>query len=101
MKLLNQEEKNILAPVFWDIDINNLDMDNHERYTIERILQFGAIEHIKWLFENFSDKKIIEVVKKSKIIDKRTANYWSYYYEINKDEILCFTKQSARSNSIF
>lgn len=101
MKILTLEEKDLLSPIFWDIDINNLDYENHKRYTIERILQYGRTEHVNWMRKNFSDDDIIDIVKCSKIIDRRTANFWSIHFGINKDEILCFTKQSAMSNSMF
>ena len=101
MKILSQKEKDLLKPIFWDTDINKLDILKYKKYTIERILQNGRIEHINWMFLNFSDDEIIDAVKNSLIIDRRTANYWALYYKINKDEIVCFSKFSIPSNSVF
>ncbi|MEZ4690910.1 MAG: hypothetical protein R3A12_12295 [Ignavibacteria bacterium] len=99
---MTQEEKDLLRPIFWDTEIDKLNIENHKRYTIERILQYGYTDHIRWILKIFDANDIIETVKKSKIIDRKTANYWSIHYGINKDEILCFTKsQSAMSNSMF
>lgn len=98
---MTQEEKNLLKPIFWDIDINNLDFENHKKYTIERILQFGRSEHVNWMLKTFSDEDIIDAVKSSRNIDRKTANFWSIHYGINRNDIICFTKQSVRSNSIF
>lgn len=96
-----QEEKDLLRSIFWEIDIDSLDPQKYKKYTIERILQYGTIEHVKWMLDNFSDSDIIEAVKVSKNIDKRTANYWALYYGINKEEITCFLTHYARSNSLF
>ncbi len=101
MRILSQKEKDLLKPIFWDIEIQNLDYENHKRYTIERILQYGLAEHINWMLKNFDKTDIIEAVKKSRTIDRRTANYWSIHLGINKDEIICFLNQSAMSNSMF
>ncbi len=101
MKDLTQKEKDLLKPIFWDTDINKLDIAKYKKYTIERILQNGRMEHINWMFQNFSDDEIIDAVKNSLVIDRRTANYWAFYYKINKDEIVCFTKYSIPSNSVF
>jgi hypothetical protein len=98
---MTQAEKNLLKSIFWDTDINTLNPQEYKKYTIERILQYGRMEHVNWMFENFSNDDIIDAVKQSRIIDRRTANYWSFYYKINKNEILCFTKHSVPSNSIF
>jgi len=98
---MTQEEKKLLKPIFWDTDIDKLDVMKYKKYTIERILQNGRMEHVNWMFKNFSDDEIIDAVKNSLIIDRRTANYWSLYYKINKNEVLCFSKHSIPSNSIF
>lgn len=98
---MTQEEKNLLRSIFWDTDINKLDVMKYKKYTIERILQYGRMEHINWMMQNFSDDEIIDAVKNSLIIDRKTANYWALFYKINKDEILCFSKQWIPSNSIF
>lgn len=104
MRTFTQEEKDLLSPVFWEIDIDKIDksdFDSHKKYVIERILQYGMTEHISWMLKNFSENDITDAVKSSRIIDRRTANYWSLHYGINKNEILCFTKQSEMSNSMF
>lgn len=98
---MTQEEKDLLRPIFWEIDINSLDPQEYKKYTIERILQYGTIDHVKWMLDNFSDTDIIESVKVSKNIDRRTANYWALYYGINKEEITCFSRHYVRSNSLF
>ena len=99
---MTQKEKDLLKPIFWEINIDNLDYKNHKRYTIERILQYGLTEHVSWMLKHFKKDDIIEAIKKSRTIDRKTANYWSIHFGINKDEILCFTKpRSAMSNSMF
>ncbi|MEP7145599.1 MAG: hypothetical protein ABI792_01180 [bacterium] len=101
MKSLTQEERKLLKPIFWDTDINKLDILKYKKYTIERILQNGRMEHINWMLQTFADDEVINAVKNSLIIDRRTANYWALYYKINKDEIVCFSKFSIPSNSVF
>ncbi len=92
MKILTKKEKELLRPIFWDTDINNLDLDKHRGYTIERILQFGRSEHLKWLLRKFNQNDIIETVRNSSNIDRRTANFWSLLYKIPREEVKCFQK---------
>ena len=98
---MTDKEKKLLKPIFWDTDIDKLDVMKYKRYTIERILQFGLAEHVRWMLKHFEKEDIKETVKKSKVIDKKTATYWSIHFDINKEDILCFSKQSARSNTMF
>ena len=101
MKILAEKEKDLLKPIFWDIDIDKLDVMKFKRYTIERIMQYGIIEHVSWMLKNFENEDIKETIRTSRLIDERTANFWTIYYNVNRNEILCFTNQSVRSNSNF
>jgi len=78
--------------LFWDVNIFTLDKNQHKRFIIERILKYGRPESIKWLLANYADQEIIEVVKLSKNIDRKTANYWAIHYHIPKEEVLCLNR---------
>jgi hypothetical protein len=78
--------------LFWDTDKNNLDFSKHKRFIIERILRFGMLSDIKWLLSFYNEQEIIGVVKTSKSIDKKTANFWAIHYGIDKDEVLCLNR---------
>lgn len=84
---------NDIAEFFWDVDTKGLDTGKNKKFIIERLLQYGRPEQIKWLFAHYSDKEIIEVVKSSRTIDKKTANYWSLHYNISSNEVLCLKRQ--------
>jgi hypothetical protein len=78
--------------LFWDTDKNSLDISKHKRFIIERVLRFGMLSDIQWLLSTYHENEIINVVQKSKSIDKKTANFWTIYYGIDKDEVLCLNR---------
>lgn len=84
---------NNIAEFFWDVDIQRLDIAENKRFIIERLLQYGRPGQIKWLFAHYNDNEIIEVVKLSRTIDKKTANYWALHYNISPNEVLCLKRQ--------
>ena len=90
---MTEEEKKLLKPLLWDTNIETFDLHKYGFALTERILKFGNQHHIRWLLENYSDEEIKAVVKKSKRIDKRSANYWAIKYNIPRTEILCFNRQ--------
>ncbi len=98
---MTKKEKDMLSEVMWDINFDTLIFKQHKLFIIERIMQFGRHEHVKWMLEKFSDKDIIETLKSSNNIDSKTANFWSLYYKIPKNEIVCFRKSSARNKVSF
>lgn len=84
---------NDIAEFFWDVDIKGLDTVKNKKFIIERLLRYGRPEQIKWMFARYSDSEIIEVVKSSRTIDKKTANYWTLHYNILPNEVLCLNRQ--------
>ncbi len=84
---------NCIADFFWDVDVKCLDTMKNKKFIIERLLQFGRPEQIKWMLARYSDREIIEVVKSSRTIDKKTAHYWALHYHILPKEVLCLSRQ--------
>jgi len=78
--------------LFWDIDQDTLDLHRHKRFIIERMLQYGRPEDIHWLLDHYSKDDIVDVIKRSKTIDRKTASYWSIHYHIPEKEILCLNR---------
>ncbi|MFW9914511.1 MAG: DUF6922 domain-containing protein [Candidatus Thorarchaeota archaeon] len=79
-----------LHPLFWDTTFANIRLPDHQRYVIERILEFGDDQAIKWLKKNFTSSDIAATIRTSRQISWKTANLWSLLLEIPRKEILCF-----------
>ena len=90
---IEKKDRALLKPLFWDASYRNINMILHKRWIIERLLHFGRPEQIKWVIEHYSEDDIINTVKVSKSIDKRTANYWMVHFNIPKKEVLCLNRQ--------
>ena len=86
-------KKTILKSILWDVDLEKIDLEKDKKLIIERILKYGVSEQVAWLLGNYSEKSIVEVVKKSRNIDRKTANYWALRFHIPKEEILCLKRQ--------
>ncbi|MBD3321855.1 MAG: hypothetical protein GF350_12235 [Chitinivibrionales bacterium] len=90
---MNENDITLLRPFFWDVDITTLDIVKHRRFIIERLLMFGRPEQVKWVLEHYSREEIVETIKKSKAINRKTASYWSIHFDIPREEIVCFNRQ--------
>lgn len=66
---------------FWDCDFHKLNLREHDFFIIERILNFGNMDSIKWLFSTFDRAKINAVVAKSRNLNKKTVNYWRTVFD--------------------
>jgi len=75
--------------ILWDVDIEKLDIKRHKKFIIERIIKYGNEKDVGWMLKTYSLKEIGEVVKKSKNIDRKSANYWALRLNIPREEIYC------------
>lgn len=85
-------KNSILHPIFWDLEVEKLDLKENSFQIIERVLEWGGFPQVHWMFKNYSKEDIIEAVKESRQLSKKSANFWADYYQIQKDEVKCLNK---------
>lgn len=78
---------------FWEIDPKKLDVKERSDYVIERILEWADFDGIKWMGDNFDKDEVTDVLKKSRYLSGKSANFWALQYNIPKEEVLCLKKQ--------
>jgi hypothetical protein len=61
--------------LFWDIDAGSLSPEVHWFFIIERILEFGDIDDLRWMKENFTPEQIKDTVKKSRVLTQRSLAF--------------------------
>lgn len=49
---------------FWDTKPQNISIEKHSTYIIERLLEFGDIEQLDWLNTIYPRNTIIDTIKK-------------------------------------
>lgn len=64
--------------LFWDTDPQRLDAEKHARYIIERVLDFGNDEEIRWLFRRYPRALLREVLNRPRGgLHKKSKALWS------------------------
>jgi hypothetical protein len=81
-----------LKKYFWDVDFPKLDKKNHSQFIIERILEYGDEMAVKWMKRNFKLNEIKKVIYQSRNLSLRSANFWQFIFDLNKNDILCLKK---------
>ena len=63
--------------LFWDVDPKTVDPKKHARYIIERILEFGRDNEVRWLWHTYSKALIRDVVNTSRgVLRPPTKALW-------------------------
>lgn len=74
---------------FWDAKPENIDFQKHSSYIAERLLELGDFEEVSWLLKTYGKEYIKKVIVKSRNLSLKSANFYSVYFGINPEEILC------------
>lgn len=84
--------------LFWDTDPATVDPQRHAAYVIERVLEEGTLESVRALFAEYPKERIIDVIRHSRRLSRRTANFWRVYLDI-KEPIACLQPRSIPAPS--
>lgn len=79
----NKKSKKVMRfrqSLFWDVDPKTIDPKRHARYIIERVLDFGYDDEIRWLVHYYSPRLIKDVVTRSRVLHNKSRYLWSLVY---------------------
>ncbi len=62
--------------LFWDIDPTALQLRQHSRYIIERILDIGDLEAFRWAQRQYPTALIVGVCRTSRRLSERSRLFW-------------------------
>jgi hypothetical protein len=71
-----------LRPFFWDVDFDRLDIQSNAFFIISRILEHGDEPSTRLLLRIYSEREIIQVVKTSRSLSRRSRNFWMIYFGV-------------------
>lgn len=85
--------------LFWDIDRQSLDVEQHKRFIIERILARGDTDDFLFAERTYGSDAIRETLLKAKTLDRKSLSFWCFYFNIDKRR--CTEKLSLLKRAAF
>jgi hypothetical protein len=67
-------EKQVL---FWDVDPKTIDPEKHAKYIIERIVDFGLDDDVRWMWKRYPKELIHDTVVNSRGIRPESKSLWT------------------------
>ncbi|MBI2415185.1 MAG: hypothetical protein HYV33_00800 [Candidatus Kerfeldbacteria bacterium] len=62
--------------LFWDVNPKIVDPKKHATYVIERIMDFGQDDEIRWMWHYYPKKSLRQVAFKSRVLQPRSRVFW-------------------------
>lgn len=64
--------------LFWDVSPASIDLKRHARYIIERVLEHGNDDELRWLFRQYPRRAIRRVVEHPRgLTSAKAKGLWS------------------------
>ena len=83
------EDFKLNISLFWDVDTNDLDIDTHSRFIIERVITRGDIDDWTMLLNLYGKERIRNEVVTIRSLDPKTFNYLSVYFDVDMKQFRC------------
>jgi hypothetical protein len=62
--------------LFWDVDPRTINPQKHAEYIIERILDFGRDEEVRWMVQFYPKVIIKKTFSNSRVLHNKTKALW-------------------------
>lgn len=89
MKQLLESDIAFNKALFWDVQIDSLNIETHTRFIIERVVSRGNIADWELLKKIYGKERIKHEVLRIRSLDKKTASFLSVYFDIQKKDLRC------------
>jgi len=63
--------------LFWDTDPKKLDLQKHAKYIIERIMDFGNDDEVRWMKKQYPKQLLAKVCRTSKQLHNSSRTLWT------------------------
>jgi len=85
---------------FWDTDFKEIDSQKNAVYVAERLIELGDLEQLRWLKKTYGLEFLKRIVQKSRNLSQKSANFFSIYFKINPNNILCLQEDYHQKHKI-
>lgn len=79
--------------LFWDIDTKTLDLEQHKRFIIERVLTRGDFSDWVAIRNYYGVETIKNEALQIRSLDELTLNFCSRFFHLPEKQFRCYTEQ--------
>jgi len=84
--------------LFWDVDIENLDLNRSRKLIVERVLEYGQMEDWKKLQEAYGLEEIKRLALTIRSLDEVTLSFLCTLFDLKKKDFRCYTQKQSTPN---
>ncbi|MBA4349020.1 MAG: hypothetical protein C0415_03405 [Thermodesulfovibrio sp.] len=71
-----------LETLFWDANLKKIHVKQNARYIIERVLELGDLDALKWLQKVYPVRTIIDTLYLNRTLTAKSRNFWMLWFGV-------------------
>jgi len=88
--LLKDSNIEIKESLFWDTDINRIDLEKHAAFIVERVITMGSWENFKAILDFYGKNLFLEIILNIRFLDNKTLSFCSAYFNKPITDFRCY-----------
>ena len=76
--------------LFWDVNVEDMDLKKHRADVIERITSRGRLDEFKLMLQYYGRETVKDILLQTRYLDKRTLSFCSLIFDVPKTEFRCY-----------
>lgn len=72
--------------LFWDTDPAMVDLRRNQDAVIERVLEFGGLQDVRWIQTRYPGSAIAHVLVSSKGLSERSRAFWKLWFLLEQTD---------------
>jgi hypothetical protein len=97
--MTNDLKNSLTQTLFWDVNIEDIDVEIHSSFIVERVLTRGTLEDFKFINSFYKKERIKEIIVNIKNLDDKVLSFCVAYFIIPKTKFRCYKfKQSNQKH---
>lgn len=97
MNMTSQKEylSHLSSHLFWDMDIDKVDMDTYPAQIIQRVLEYGNLKDWQLILSYYGLEKIVSICRSLRTLDPKALSFICCISKTFKEQYRCYyTKKS-------
>lgn len=87
--------KHFSSNLFWDINQNDIDMEEHASFIVQRVLEYGTMEDWNYVVSYYGISRILSITLQLRSLDPKALAFISAITKTPRENFRCYTMMQS------
>jgi hypothetical protein len=84
---------NLSPHLFWDVDVNEVDLENHASFILEKVMRYGQLSDWRLLKKIYGLARIKIIALEVRELDDFSISFLSLILNVKKENLRCYKQK--------